>query len=289
MDTAEAGTLTEAFDRERRGLLAHAYRMLGARDDAEDAVQETYLRALRGWNGFRQQSSVRTWLYRIATNACLTALDGRGRRALPSGADGAQGWIGPFPTDPADSVTERESVRLAFVAGLQYLPARQRAVLLLRDVLAFSAAETGEILGLSVPAVKSALQRARQRIDEVAPRRDEVLEPDDPRARELLAKYMAAWEAADPVAFREVLRADASIQQSGSATWASGRDACLDLAVPAMGAPGDWRMTPAIVNGQPGVSVWWRGDAYGMAVLTPTPSGILAITLFPDAALVLPS
>jgi RNA polymerase sigma-70 factor (ECF subfamily) len=151
------------------------------------------------------------------------------------------------------------------------------------------AAEIARLLDTSVPAVKSALQRARQRIGKVAPRRDEVLEPDDPRARELLEKYMAAWEAADPMAFRELLRADASIQQGGSATWASGRDACLDFAAPAMGAPGDWRMTPTIVNGQPGVSVWWHGDAYGMAVLTPTPSGILAITLFPDAALVVPS
>ncbi|WP_030434362.1 RNA polymerase subunit sigma-70 [Actinoplanes subtropicus] len=282
MDTAQAGALTEAFERERRGLLAHAYRMLGERDEAEDAVQETYLRALRGWNGFHHQSSVRTWLYRIATNACLTALDGRGRRALPADAEGADGWLGPFPADPADSVTERESVRLAFVAGLQYLPARQRAVLLLREVLAFSAAETGEILELSVPAVKSALQRARRRIDEVAPRRDQVLEPDDPRARELLARYMAAWEAADPVAFRELLRADASIQQAGSATWADGRDACLAFAVPAMGAAGDWQMTPMVVNGQSAVAARWHGQAYGMAVLTPTPSGILAITLFPD-------
>jgi RNA polymerase sigma-70 factor (ECF subfamily) len=282
VDTAEAGTLTEAFARERRGLLAHAYRMLGARDEAEDAVQETYLRALRGWDGFTGRSSVRTWLYRIATNACLTALDGRGRRALPAGADGAEGWIGPFPEDPADSVTERESVRLAFVAGLQYLPSRQRAVLLLREVLAFSAAETGEFLQLSVPAVKSALQRARQRIGEVAPRRDEVLEPDDPRARELLAKYMAAWEAADPVAFRELLRADASIEQAGSRTWASGRDACLAFAAPSMGAAGDWQMTPMVVNGQSAAAARWRGEAYGMAVLTPTPSGILAITLFPD-------
>ena len=281
VDTAEAGPLTEAFERERRGLLAHAYRMLGARDEAEDAVQETYLRALRGWDGFAGRSSVRTWLYRIATNACLTALDGRGRRALPADAEGAEGWIGAFPEDPADSVTERESVRLAFIAGLQYLPPRQRAVLLLREVLAFSATETGKILDLSVPAVKSALQRARQRIGEVAPRRDEVLEPDDPRAQELLAKYMAAWEAADPVAFRELLRADASIQQAGSTTWAAGLDACLDFAVPSMGAPGDWRMTPAVVNGQPAAVVRWRGTAYGMAVLTPTPSGILAITLFP--------
>ena len=281
MDTAQAGTLTEAFERERRGLLAHAYRMLGERAEAEDAVQETYLRALRGWDGFAGRSSVRTWLYRIATNACLTALDGRGRRALPSGADGAEEWIGPFPADPADSVTERESVRLAFVAGLQYLPPRQRAVLLLREVLAFSAAETGEILELSVPAVKSALQRARQRIDEVAPRRDEVLEPDDPRARELLARYMAAWEAADPVAFREVLRADASIELAGSRTWASGRDACLAFAVPSMGAAGDWQMTPIVVNGQSAVAARWHGEAYGISVLTLTPDGIMAIALFP--------
>ena len=139
----------------RRELLAHCYRMLGSVYDAEDLVQETYVRAWRSYDRFEGRSSMRTWLHRIATNACLTALDGRGRRALPAEAEGADGWIGPFPADPADSVTDRESVRLAFVAGLQYLPARQRAVLLLREVLAFSAAETGEILQLSVPAVKS--------------------------------------------------------------------------------------------------------------------------------------
>ncbi|MFI5893446.1 RNA polymerase subunit sigma-70 [Actinoplanes sp. NPDC051513] len=272
---------TDVFVRERRGLLSHAYRMLGAWDEAEDVVQESYLRAARGWAGFGQRSSVRTWLYRIVTNACLTALDGRGRRALPSGSLGAEGWIGPFAADPADSVTDLETVRLAFVAGLQYLPPRQRAVLLLREVLAFSAAETGEILELSVPAVKSALQRARHRLGEVAPRRDDVLEPADPRARDLLDRYMAAWAAADPVAFRDLLREDASIEQAGSATWASGRDTCLAFAAPSMGAPGDWRMAPTVVNGQPAATAWWRGDAYGTAVLTPTPSGILTITLFP--------
>ncbi|HEX5199584.1 MAG TPA: sigma-70 family RNA polymerase sigma factor [Actinoplanes sp.] len=273
---------TDVFERERRGLLAHAYRMLGAWDEAEDVVQETYLRAVRGWPGFGQRSSVRTWLYRIATNACLTALDGRGRRALPSGSVGADGWIGTFAADPADSVTDLETVRLAFVAGLQYLPPRQRAVLLLREVLAFSAVETGEILELSVPAVKSALQRARQRLGEVAPRRDDVLEPDDPRARELLDRYMAAWEAADPVAFREVLREDAAIEQIGSTTCASGRESCLAFATPSMGAPGDWQMTPAIVNGQPAALARWHGSTYGTAVLTVTPRGILTITLFPE-------
>jgi RNA polymerase sigma-70 factor (ECF subfamily) len=127
MGTAEAGALTEAFERERRGLLAHAYRMLGSHHEAEDVVQEGYLRALRGWAGFGGRSSVRTWLYRIVTNACLTAVDGRRRRALPSGLGppgtdpGAEpeqlppdAWLEPFPADPADLVTSREAVRLAW-------------------------------------------------------------------------------------------------------------------------------------------------------------------------------
>jgi RNA polymerase sigma-70 factor (ECF subfamily) len=296
--TAEAGALTGAFERERRGLLAHAYRMLGSHHEAEDVVQETYLRALRGWTGFGHRSSVRTWLYRIATNACLTALDGRNRRALPSGlgppsADPAAppeplepaAWIEPFPADPADVVAAREGVRLAFIAGLQYLPARQRAVLLLREVLAFSAAETGEMLGLSVPAVKSALQRARARLDEVAPARDDVLEPSDPRARVLLDRYMAAWEAADPAAFGRVLRADAAIEPVGSRVWFAGRDTCLEFAAPSMGAPGDWRMVPAVVNDQSAVAAWCRGEPFGLAVLTPVADGLAAVTLFGDPAL----
>jgi RNA polymerase sigma-70 factor (ECF subfamily) len=303
MGTAEVGTLTATFERERRGLLAHAYRMLGAYQEAEDAVQETYLRALRGWSSFQHRSSVRTWLYRIATNACLTALDGRGRRALPSGLGAPSthpdappdpldrdAWIEPVPTaavaDPAEVVAAREGVRLAFIAGLQYLPPRQRAVLLLREVLAFSAAETGEMLDLSVPAVKSALQRARARLDEVAPARDDILEPTDPRARELLAGYMAAWEAADAEAFRRVLRADAAIEPVGSRAWFAGRESCLAFAAPSMGAPGDWRMVPVEANGQPAAAAWWHGAPYGVAVLTPSADGIARITLFGDPALV---
>src|SRR4051812_1824466 len=165
MGASEAGALTEAFEKERRGLLAHSYRMLGAFHEAEDVVQDTYVRALRGWPAFEHRSSVRTWLYRIATNVCLSALDGRARRALPSGLGppsddpaappeplSASAWLEPLVTDPADVVTAREGVRLAFIAGLQVLPPRQRAVLLLRDVLAFSAAEAGAALDLTVPA-----------------------------------------------------------------------------------------------------------------------------------------
>jgi RNA polymerase sigma-70 factor (ECF subfamily) len=301
MGTPEAGPLTEAFERERRGLLAHAYRMLGAFHEAEDAVQDTYLRALRGWPAFEHRSSVRTWLYRIATNACLSALDGRGRRALPSGLGPATGdpsappepldasaWLEPFPADPSDPaevVTAREGVRLALIAGLQLLPPRQRAVLLLRDVLAFSAAEAGAALDLTVPAVKSALQRARARLGEVAPQRDDVLEPTSPRARELLAGYMAAWEASDPEAFRKVLRADAAIEPVGSRTWFAGREHCLAFAGPSMGAPGDWRMAPRTANDQPAAATWFRDQPFGLAVLTVAADGITAVTLFADPAL----
>jgi RNA polymerase sigma-70 factor, ECF subfamily len=208
MGASEAGALTEAFERERRGLFAHAYRMLGAYHEAEDVVQDTYVRALRGWQTFERRSSVRTWLYRITTNVCLNVIESHGRRARSFGLapdDLAQGdlgpWLEPFPTDPADLVTARESVRLAFVAGLQHLAPRQRAVLLLREVLAFSAAETGEALGMSVPAVKSALQRARARLDEAAPARDDVLDATSPRARELLAGYMAGGRRPTPTPF----------------------------------------------------------------------------------------
>jgi RNA polymerase sigma-70 factor (ECF subfamily) len=282
-----AGALTEAFESERRGLLAHAYRMLGSYHEAEDVVQDTYVRALRGWEAFERRSSVRTWLYRIATNAALTALEGRGRRAVTSDLDPDDpgSWLEPFWTDPAEEVTTRESVRLAFVAGLQHLAPRQRAVLLLREVLAFSAAETGEALGMSVPAVKSALQRARARLAEAAPARDDVLDASSPRAQELLARYMAAWESADAAAFRDVLRADAAIEPVGTPVRYAGREACLAFAMPSMGAAGQWRMVATEANGQPAVRAWYGGEPFGVAVLTVAADGITAITLFGDPRL----
>lgn len=287
MGAPEAGALTKAFEAERRGLLAHAYRMLGTYHEAEDVVQDTYVRALRGWETFEWRSSPRTWLYRIATNVCLNMIEGRGRRALSSGLrpDDLGSELEPFPTDPADQVIARESVRLAFVAGLQHLTPQQRAVLLLREVLTFSAAETGEALGMSVPAVKSTLQRARARLTEAAPARDDVLDAASPRARALLAGYMAAWEASDPDAFRDVLRADAAIEPVGSPTRYAGREACLAFATPAMGAPGEWRMLATEANGQPAAVAWFRGEPFGVAVLTVAEEGIVAITLFGDPKL----
>jgi RNA polymerase sigma-70 factor (ECF subfamily) len=285
--------LTDRFAGERRGLLAHAYRMLGSWDEAEDAVQDAYLRAFRAWSGFAHRSSVRVWLYRIVTNVCLTAAGRRGGRALPSSVavEGGDRWIQPIPSslvgaDPEAEVVARESVRLAFVAGLQYLPARQRAVLLLREVLAFPAADVADMLGTSVAAVKSTLQRARARLAEVAPTPDRVAEPTDRRARELLDLYMAAWEAADPAAFQRVLRTDATLELVPSGERAHGNAACLALAAPSMDRPGAWRMAPTDANGQPAARVWWDGDPFGLAVLAPAADGIAAVTVFVDPALV---
>src|SRR6266480_855375 len=208
--------LTDPF---RAELLAYCYRMLGSIHDAEDQLQETMIRAWRSYGGFQGRSSLRTWLYRIATNACLRALENRDRRPLPSGL-GAPAenpvaplaparpevpWLQPIPdtlvraepADPASVVVSRASLRLALIAALQYLPARQRAVLILRDVLGWHAAEVAELVGSSTAAVNSVLQRARAQLDRVAPAEDELREPADPDDRALLDRYATAFENAD--------------------------------------------------------------------------------------------
>jgi RNA polymerase sigma-70 factor (ECF subfamily) len=301
---------TEPF---RRELLAHCYRMTGSLDEAEDLVQETFLRAWRSHGGFEGRSSLRVWLYRIATNACLTALEQRGRRALPSGlgapcddpaaAPVAAGpeisWLGPIPDalvtgpaeDPAAIAVARESLRLGLIACLQYLPARQRAVLILRDVLAFPAAEVAAMLGTSTVAVKSTLQRARTRLEQVAPSPEDVSEPAEPEARALLEAYIAAFQNADPAALERVLRTDAALEPVGSLTWFSGRDTCMRYVSQFFGAPGDWQMTATAANGQPAAAAYVRGAdgvhrAFGLAVLTVTATGIARIVVFGDPGLV---
>ncbi|GAB2856877.1 sigma-70 family RNA polymerase sigma factor [Actinoallomurus bryophytorum] len=293
---------TEPF---RRELLAHCYRMLGSVDEAEDLVQETYLRAWRSYDTFEGRSSPRTWLHRIATNACLSALEQRTRRALPSGLGGPAedpddmpapagpevAWLGPVPDtlvtfgtqDPATILTTRDSVRLALVTALQYLPARQRAILLLREVLGFSAPEVATMLGTSTAAVKSALQRARARLDEGAPATEIITEP---HARDLLGQYIAGFENADIAALEKALRTDAAIELVGTRTWFSGKVTCLRYLAHVIGSPGDWLMTPTGANGQPAAATYHRTDdgthhALGVAVLTATPAGISRITVFP--------
>jgi RNA polymerase sigma-70 factor (ECF subfamily) len=300
---------TEPF---RRELLAHCYRMLGSLDEAEDLVQETYLRAWRSHTGFEGRSSVRVWLYRIATNACLTALEQRGRRALPSGlgapsddpaapavTESEVSWLEPIPDalvtpqaeDPAAIVVSRESLRLGLIACLQYLPARQRAVLILRDVLAFPAAEVATMLGTSTVAVKSALQRARLRLEQAAPAADEVREPTEPEIRALLEAYIAAFENADPAAMERVLRKDAALEPVGSRTWFAGRETCLGFITQFLGSPGDWRMIATSANGQPAAAAYLRGpdgthQAFGIAVLTATRTGIARVVVFGHPGLV---
>jgi RNA polymerase sigma-70 factor (ECF subfamily) len=308
-ETAEFVSHTEPF---RRELLAHCYRLLGSVDDAEDLVQDTYLRAWRSYGGFEGRSSVRTWLYRIATNLCLTALERRGRRPLPSGLgapstdpDSAPAtaapdikWLQPIPDalvtpaadDPAAIVASRDSIRLALIASLQYLPARQRAVLILRDVLAFPASEVAVMLGTSTAAVKSTLQRARARLDEVSPAADQLTEPTEPEARALLDRYIAAFENADATALQQLLRHDAMLELPPSPTWFAGGEAAKHAAS-GLGSPGEWRMLPTSANGQPAAAAYRRvpGDdvhrAYGIVVLTLTPTGIARLVVFGDPAL----
>jgi RNA polymerase sigma-70 factor (ECF subfamily) len=299
----------------RREMLAHCYRMLGSVDDAEDVVQETYLRAWRSYDAFEGRSSVRTWLYRIATNVCLTALERSGRRMLPSGlgaphpdpqappelAGPGVRWLQPIPdslvapdgADPAAVVAAREGLRLALIASLQYLPGKQRAVLILRDVLAFPATEVAGILGLSVTAVKSSLQRARGRLRELSLTAEDVTEPASPDARAVLDQYIAAFHDADAVALQRLLRHDAQMESTPIGTWFKGSKTCVPfLRNWVLGAPGDWRMLPTSANGQPAAVGYRRdadgtGRAYGVVVLAVTGTGISRIVSFGDPGLAL--
>ncbi|HKD99350.1 MAG TPA: sigma-70 family RNA polymerase sigma factor [Micromonosporaceae bacterium] len=273
----------------RRELFAHCYRMTGSVHDAEDLVQDTMLRAWRAYDGYdEQRASLRTWLYRIATNACLTALAGRARRPMPAGLgaptydpqdDFAPGfevpWIQPLPdamvegdtADPAQVTVARGSLRLALVAAMQLLPARQRAVLILRDVLDWPAAEVAEVLDTSPAAVNSALQRARARIEQAGLREDEVTEPAGARA--VVDRYVAAFESADLAALRRLLTQDVVLEMPPYLNWFVGDGDYTRFIARAYAMRGtDWRMFPVAANGQPAVAAYVRaGDTYKMHTL----------------------
>jgi len=309
-DSREFVRLTGPF---RRELLAHCYRMLGSVEDAEDLVQETYLRAWRAYAGFDGRSSLRTWLHKIATNACLSALEHRSRRPLPSGLGGPGRdpqalpaparpeveWLQPMPdallagspADPAAVVVSRGSLRLALVAALQHLPARQRAVLILRDVLAWRASEVADLLGTTTAAVKSMLQRARAQLGQVAPVEDLIAEPAEADLRALLDQYVAAFENADVAALVRLLREDVELEMPPTPDWFAGRSAVAGfLAAHALGQPGAIRMVTTAANGQPALAAYLRdGDgvhrAHAIQVLTATAAGITRIVVFLDPGL----
>jgi RNA polymerase sigma-70 factor (ECF subfamily) len=306
---AQFAAMTGPF---RPELLAHCYRLLGSIHDAEDLVQETYLRAWRGFGRFEGRSTVRRWLYQIATMACLTALETRSRRPLPSGLgapaddhrvavaarEPSVAWLQPAPDalfgadDPAAIVAGRAGVRLAFIAALQFLPARQRAVLTLRDVLAFRTAEVAEILDTTAAAVDSALRRARARLAEAGPVQNDLVEPDEQTRRTLLDGYVAAFTRADPDALVDLLRADVELEMPPTPTWFTGRRAVVGfLARRVLRGPDLWRMVPTGANGQPALVAYQRsGDgryvAYGVQVLTLVGARIARITSFNDPSLV---
>ena len=297
----------------RRELLAHCYRMLGSIHDAEDQVQETLIRAWRSYGDFEGRASMRTWLYRIATNTCLRALETRERRPLPSGLGGPGDpdgtfaaarpevpWLQPLPDaalggqlpgDPSSVVASRASMRLALIAALQYLPPRQRAVLILRDVLGWHAPEVAELLGISTAAGNSVLQRARAQLERLAPEEDDIREPADPGVRALLNRYAAAFETADVRLLTELLREDAVLEMPPLPTWFAGRELIgRFLARRVLVRAGDFRLLPVAANFQPAFAAYDRAEdgahrAHAIMVVTVRGGRIGRIVSFNDDTL----
>ena len=306
MATSISEDFTVRTDPFRRELLAHCYRMLGSVHDAEDLLQETLLRAWQAYDRYDpSRSGLRTWLYRIATNSCLTALKQRSRRPLPSGLGGPTDdpeqslirgeevpWLQPIPDamlgDPADVQLSRGSLRLAFVAAMQFLPARQRAVLILREVLQWPASEVAVALDMSTAAVNAALQRARSKLGEAGLNEDQIDEPADPGRLAQVERYAAAFESADLPALEKLLTEDAVVEMPPFLTWYAGREAYIRFMARAFTLRGtDWRMVPVGANGQPALAAYVRprdGEytLHTLQIFTVTESGISRNTVFQD-------
>ena len=304
-------TKADGFDRLvepfRTELLAYCYRMLGSAHDAEDLVQDTYLRAWRAREQYDEtRSSLRTWLYRIATNACLTALEVRGRRPLPSGlvaasdplgplVRGENAWLQPLPDslldagDPARAVIDRSSLRLAFAAALQHLSARQRGALILRDVLGFSAAEAADILGTTVVSVNSALQRARTRVKEAGAGPEPLSEPSAADQRAWVDRYMAAFQRADIEGLKRLLTQDVLMEMPPMLNWFTGPgNYGLFMGWVFAAAGKDWLLKEVAANGgQPGFAAYRRAgggyELHTLQIFTVTAGGISRNSVFQDA------
>jgi RNA polymerase sigma-70 factor, ECF subfamily len=304
----EAATTAPAFgelEQHRRELTAYCYRMLGSPFEAEDAVQDTLLRAWRSADRFEGRSAVRSWLYRIATNVCLDQLKSRERRARPMDLGPAGEpvvenlntlpevtWIEPVPADPADVVMSRETIKLAFVAALQHLPPRQRAVLILCEVLKWQASEAAELLETSVASVNSALQRARATLEtRDLTTRQQLDEPD----QELLERYVKAFERYDMEALTSLLHEDATQSMPPYDLWLNGRD---DIFTwwwgPGIGCKGS-RMIPAgSANGSPAFGQYKPSetgngfDPWALQVVEIADGRIVELTFFLDTDRVFP-
>ena len=310
--TRDERTFRERLEPHRRDLHAHCYRMLGSVQDAEDAVQETLLRAWRGLDQFEGRSSVRSWLYTIATNVCLRAIERRPARVLPIdygppsdphtplGAPLVEStWIEPYPdahvddglAGPAARYEQREAVELAFIAALQHLAPRQRAVLILRDVLGFSGAEVADALQTTPASVYSLLQRAHASLDDRVPDRSQqatLSALGDERLTGIVNRYVDAWVQADVDAIAEMLTETAALAMPPTATWFRGRDVIAAfLRATALDGTRSWRMRPTTANGQPAMGAYLRDTSgayvpYGLTVLTLDEDRIAEIVNFRD-------
>jgi RNA polymerase sigma-70 factor (ECF subfamily) len=306
---AELGDFDDLVRRYRRELHVYCYRMLGSFDEAEDHVQEVLLRAWRSREGFQGESSVRTWLYRVAANACLDTLRRDARRAVPVPTSAPSGaapsivampWVQPYPDALLDEIAadqpspeavavSRETISLAFLAAIQLLPPRQRAVLILRDMVSMPAAEVAEVLDTSVPAVTSALQRARTTLRERWPDGRLGWAPaadPDPEELRLLQRYIAAHEQADPEALIAMLRDDVRLAISPQVGEWNGRRQVGDALRDGMTSLGQWRVLPIMANRQPAAAGYLRrpGETafspFALVVLRPEHGGLAEMAAF---------
>jgi RNA polymerase sigma-70 factor (ECF subfamily) len=324
LDAARSGD-EDAYDslvESHRGELhAHCYRMLGSVHDAEDALQDALLRAWRALPRFDGRGTLRAWLYKIATNTCLDLIKRRPKRVLPMdqvpATDPRRGpgepvvesvWVEPYPDErlglqdgfaaPEARYEQRESVELAFIAALQHLPARQRAVLILREVLGFSAREVADALDSTTASVNSALQRARKAVDERTPEQSQqatLRSLGDERVREIVQDFVDAWERGDIAAVAALLTEDAALAMPPLASWFSGREGIAEFLAgwPLSGA-WRWRLEPVRANGQPALAVYsWDADhggfvPFALEVLTLRGEQLAEITAFVTRAIEAP-
>jgi RNA polymerase sigma-70 factor, ECF subfamily len=306
--------LERQLEQYRRELTGYCYRMLGSAFEADDAVQETMVRAWRSLDRFEGRSSLRSWLYKIATNVCLDLLDGRNRRARPMeiGTEGTgEGplgdvlpesvWLQPMPDgrvfapelDPAELAVQRESVRLAFMATLQHLPPRQRVVLILREVLRWKADEVAALLGSSVASVNSALQRARATMDASGLTPGDVAEPEDEGQRELLSRYLDAFERYDLDSLTSLLTEDATLSMPPYPLWMRGPDNIRQWMLGVGSVCRGSRLIPTVANGLPAFAHYHPApggghQAWAVMVLEISDGRITAINSFLDTQALFP-
>jgi RNA polymerase sigma-70 factor (ECF subfamily) len=311
--TVKPGAAEQELEQHRAELTAYCYRMLGSPFEAEDAVQETLLRAWRGLDRFEGRAALRSWLYRIATNVCFDMLNARERRARPMDLGPAREpvesnlnalpeltWIEPVPatalaaeSDPAEVAVAHETIRLAFVAALQHLPPRQRAVLILCEVLRWKASEVGELLETSVASVNSALQRARATLETSDVGADRA--PLDEADRELLSRYVAAFEAYDIEALTSLIHEDATQSMPPFDLWLSGRDDIFEWWLgPGIGCRGSRVIPTVAANGSPAFGQYKPSetgsgfDPWALQVLEVSDGRIVELTFFLDTDRVFP-